>query len=470
MKEENYRELVYVTLSSDSFINVNKKLVWILGIEASVFLSSLIYKERYYRKENRLTRFSDLNGEWFFSTQEDLAESTCLPFHKQTQCSTLLKKLHLIDVEKKQTPAKNFFKINHKKIVEIMEKDIVDVIEEIEDLYSNLNDLSLKVLMTSQKASFSLYKIINKNNKLKSFSSKEEKESDSDESLIPSNHIEIKRRNKPNKRTLLSATDLHRNNNITEKKSLQATGDVKDIFDFWLDNKLLLPKEGTKSYDDCIRNVKGLLNGRLFKDKYSVDQIKESILNFSISALDYDFEPSDAAYKKILSKKRIGEFIYSQFTSSKEKSLFQHYLKNKPKPIKSKEVVEDKYPMITNRLKRFYEEEVIGGAKVSCTQKDENCFRVSAIKLKDFYNKNSSRFNRYMVVHDVNLSDWLFESIKADCNGDISKISPGWFSSDTTFNRRFPAYLFRQNIIEERDNFIRRNNDFSKCDDLQINY
>lgn len=471
MKEENYRELVYVTLSSDSFINVNKKLVWILGMEASIFLSSLIYKERYYRKENRLTRFSDLNGEWFFSTQEDLAESTCLPFHKQTQCSTLLKKLHLIDVEKKQTPAKNFFKINHKKIVEIMEKDIVDVIEEIEDLYSNLNDLSLKVLMTSQKASFSLYKIINKNNKLKSFSSKEEKESDSDESLIPSNHIEIKRRNKPNKRTLLSTTDLHRNNKVAEIKSLQATGVVKEIIDFWLEQNLLLPKQETKSYNNCVKNIKGLLNGRLFGEKYSIEQIKESILNFSFAATDNDFEPSDIVYKKILSKKRIGEFIYSPFSNNDEKSLFQYYLKNKPKPIKSKEVIEDKHPMITKRLKKFYEEEVLGKAKVNYTQKDENCFRISAIKLKDFHKNNLSKFNRYMVVHDMNLSEWLFEAIKADCYGDVSKISPGWFSSNTTFNRRLPAYLFRQNIIEEQDNKVYCLSDsFSKSDDLQINY
>lgn len=310
------------------------------------------------------------------------------------------------------------------------------------------------------------------NKSLNSSSSKEEEETCSDEQVVPY-PVKINRRNKnkvESKRDLLSSPDMHKN--ITpEKKSLQATGEVKDVFDFWLDNNLLLPKEGTKSHNDCIRNVKGLLNGRLFKEKYSVDQIKESILNFSISALDDDFEPSDAVYKKILSKKRIGEFIYSQFTSSKEKSLFQYYLKNKPKPTKLKEVVEDKYPTITNRLKRFYEEEVIGGAKVSCTQKDENCFRISAIKLKEFYKKNSSRFNRYMVVHDVNLSDWLFEAIKADCNGEISKISPGWFSSDTTFNRRFPAYLFRQNIIEEQENYNqRRNNDFSKCDDLQINY
>jgi hypothetical protein len=243
------------------------------------------------------------------------------------------------------------------------------------------------------------------------------------------------------------------------------------VFDFWLEQNLLLPKEETKSYNDCIKNVKGLLSGRLFGEKYSIEQIKESILNFSFAAIDNDFEPSNIVYKKILSKKKIGEFIYNSFSKNEEKSLFQYYLKNKPKPIKSKEVIEDKYPIMTKQLKKLYENEVLGKTKVNYTQKDENCFIASAIKLKEFYNNNSSKFNQYMIAHDINLSNWLFEAIKADCYGDVSKISPGWFSSNTTFNRRLPAYLFRQNIIEESDDkFIRFNDNFSKNDDLQINY
>jgi DNA-binding MarR family transcriptional regulator len=310
------------------------------------------------------------------------------------------------------------------------------------------------------------------NNRITLFSSKEEEnKSDSDESLITSNHIEIKRRNKNElKRKILSSIQPT-NNSIQEKKSLQITSIIKEVFDFWLEQNLLLPKEETKSYNDCIKNVKGLLSGRLFGEKYSIEQIKESILNFSFAAIDNDFEPSNIVYKKILSKKKIGEFIYNSFSKNEEKSLFQYYLKNKPKPIKSKEVIEDKYPIMTKQLKKLYENEVLGKTKVNYTQKDENCFIASAIKLKEFYNNNSSKFNQYMIAHDINLSNWLFEAIKADCYGDVSKISPGWFSSNTTFNRRLPAYLFRQNIIEESDDkFIRFNDNFSKNDDLQINY
>jgi hypothetical protein len=379
-----------------------------------------------------------------------------------------------IDYNKKKYPFRSIF-LNPKR--EEMYSELVKY------FYDNFKTKNTEALLSGLYSSITriiqLYNLdYNKENKeynkeLNNSSSKEEEENDSDESLASANPpslIKINRRNKiTNKRALLNSNELHPNKPIKEKTPLQATDVIKDIFEFWKEQNLFLPKEGTKSYNDCIKKVKGLLNGRLFKDKYSVEQIKDSILNFSFAALDNDFEPSDILYKKQLAKKRIGDFIYCQFSKSKEKSLFLYYLNNKPKPIKSKEVVEDKYPVITNRLKKFYREEVLGKVKTDFTQKDENCFRISAIKLKDFYKNNSSRFNKYMTVHDANLSDWLFEAIKADCKDEISMVSPGWFASNTTFNRRLPAYLFRQNILEELSKSSPMSNIF-KNDDLQIEY
>lgn len=247
-----------------------------------------------------------------------------------------------------------------------------------------------------------------------------------------------------------------------QKPPLQVTSTVREVFDFWLEQNLRLPSPETKSYNNCIKMVNRLLNGRLFNQKYSIEEIKTSIMNFSFAALDPDFEPNDLSYKKTLAKKNIGEFIYNSFNSNGNSSLFKNYLLQPPRPIKSKQVITTEHPVLSNKLRSFYVEEVLGGIKVELSVRDENCFRIAANRIMEFYENNHSQFNSYMSINPPLMAQWLWESIKVDCGDDISKITPGWFYSDTTFNRRFPAYLFRQAILEEKGSKVFNMYDYNK--------
>lgn len=316
---------------------------------------------------------------------------------------------------------------------------------------------TLNHIKIDNKTSFSSY------NSSKEELTKKSEEGFSNENLMPP--PKIKTRTKPLTETesekplsnlmkalnVILPSELHPQQPKKPITPLQVPSDVQEIFDYWTELQLHLPRTETKSHNECIRKVKGLLNGRLFGKKYTIEEIKTSIINFSIAALDPNFEPSDAGYKKNLSKKNIDEFIYNSFLQKGNNSLFKVYLERSPEPATSKQIVKTEYPKVVNKLKDFYIKEVIGGAEVQITDKDENSFRIAANRLMEFWDKNHSRFNSHMSINPPLMAGWLCEAIQADCNGDVSKITPGWFCSDTTFNRRYPAYLYRQAILEEKE-------------------
>lgn len=267
-------------------------------------------------------------------------------------------------------------------------------------------------------------------------------------------------------------TSLSGHKSKKETQPLSIPKNVQEIFDYWIEMGLQhLPSIGTKNYNDCIQKTKGLLNGSVFDTKFSMEQIKKSIMHFSLAALDREFEPVNLITKKRFSKTTIGDFIYNPFRTNGNSSLFKKYL-DAPKENPTGEIIKDKHPQITNALKTFYRKEVVGGAKIHFTQKDENCFRSGAIQLKEFVQNNIKRFNPYVVPHESNLAEWLCEAIKADCREDMSIVSPAWFASGTTFNRRLPAYLYRQALIDDSrgGGVITGTLGDAGADDLQIDY
>jgi hypothetical protein len=253
---------------------------------------------------------------------------------------------------------------------------------------------------------------------------------------------------------------------------LSVPENVQQIFDYWEGLGLQkLPSIGTRTYNECILKTKGLLDGTALGEKFTMEQIQKSILHFSLVALDPDFEPSDLVVKKTLSKKYIDNFIFNKFGSNGNSSLFRDCLTKKPAKKVVDNIITDEYPEITNKLRSYYQRQVLGGVNVKITQRDENNFRVASTRLKKFHKDNEGRFNKYMKQYDNNLAEWLWESIHEDCRGEVSKITPAWFSSEATFNRRLPAYLFRQAIIDDpsnnsHHNYLGKRN----SDDLRIEY
>ena len=482
-QELNYRELVRSTISSEAHFVLNKKLVKILGAEPSVFLSDLLSKERYFNEKNQLTE----DG-WFFNTQKNRKEDTGIPYHHQTAIVRALCSIGLMEERKQGLPKKQYFKINHKMIALFCgtPKDDLDKYKTrfytyLKGAFSYNNKCKgNKISFLRKDTSLTDVKEVLSLRKDKSDSSNRLNRRPSDKNIntdidtlisknintdIPTNEKNLTNNDTPIKGSLIPSEieissaaptpsplknvfltkELHPPQSPKKVVTLKVPPNVQEIFDYWTEQDLRMPKEETKSYNRCIRDVKDLLNGKLFAGEvYSIEQLKDSITYFSFTALDPDFEPGDLAIKKKLSKMSIAEFIHS-FNGF---SYFKKSLTEKPTPLKCKEVVEDKYPTITGIIKRFYREEVVGGAKIEFSQKDENCFRAGAIKTKAFYERNIRKFNPYMRIQDDKLAHWLIEAIKVDVNDDVRKITPGWFSSNQTFNHRFPAYLYSQAILQ----------------------
>jgi hypothetical protein len=180
------------------------------------------------------------------------------------------------------------------------------------------------------------------------------------------------------------------------------------------------------------------------KDKrYSIEEIKSSIDNFTQAVYNPDIEPIAPDKKKKLKYLTIGDFIFS----FQGYSYFKEYLNKKPS-----KVIEDKFPSMTKALKRLYSEDVFGTTHKVFDFEEENHFRRASMRLKKFLNDNNKNWSNMMIpVGDYEEARLLWESIKSSLNGadDFSKVTPSWLISNHTFNHRLPAFLYHQGYLLE---------------------
>lgn len=112
-------------LSSSSFIITNKILIKAVGTDAAILLGELCSEYNYWENRNELS-----DGEWFYSTRENIEENTGLTEHKQRMALNKLIQLNLVETKKKGIPCKIYYKLNEDEIIEC---------------YSNTQKKSLKV-------------------------------------------------------------------------------------------------------------------------------------------------------------------------------------------------------------------------------------------------------------------------------------------------------------------------------------
>ncbi|SHH06354.1 DnaD domain-containing protein [Tepidibacter thalassicus] len=93
-------------LRSDGSITINKKLAKEIGLQETIFYSELLSKYIYFLEKKQL----DEEG-YFYSTIEDMEESTTLSKYQQSKVIKKLKELNLIDFKIKGVPATRYFKI-----------------------------------------------------------------------------------------------------------------------------------------------------------------------------------------------------------------------------------------------------------------------------------------------------------------------------------------------------------------------
>ena len=185
--------LIIKLLSGKGSINYNKTIAKLFGIDAAILLGELCFKYDYWSEQDRLTE----DG-YFYCTQEDIEEDTCLSPYQQREA---LKKLAgIVYVSKRGLPAKNHFFID------------TDALERtVEALHNGVDNKSLKNCTTSGEG-FSQQVMQHTNSQLESSKSL----TTSDENL---SQQEVKDFNTTNKRELIKET-IERENKQTEVPSV----------------------------------------------------------------------------------------------------------------------------------------------------------------------------------------------------------------------------------------------------------
>lgn len=97
---------IFELLNPDNTMSINRRLAHAVGLTEAVFYSALLSKYAYYEQHGLL----DKDG-WFYSTAEDMEESTALTARQQRRCIDTLVEAGLIKLKVQGMPAKRYFYI-----------------------------------------------------------------------------------------------------------------------------------------------------------------------------------------------------------------------------------------------------------------------------------------------------------------------------------------------------------------------
>jgi hypothetical protein len=136
------KELIRSVLSKDSYLIVNKKLMYLFGTDTAILLSELIDKDRYFEKKTE-----DYDG-WFFHLSKNIEQNIYLSAHKQNRSIRTLEQYSLIETKRQDLPAKQYFKINYDNLSLLLET--ASCKNSVEQVTKEFNNLLLKNLKTSR--------------------------------------------------------------------------------------------------------------------------------------------------------------------------------------------------------------------------------------------------------------------------------------------------------------------------------
>lgn len=103
----NYDVMLYNTLSQDSHINLNRKLISIFGSDLTLFVAFLSNQSKYHFENESLTK-----DKFFYATDEDIHIFTGMPRGRITKLKKQGVKKGLYEMKKIGIPQKTYYKIN----------------------------------------------------------------------------------------------------------------------------------------------------------------------------------------------------------------------------------------------------------------------------------------------------------------------------------------------------------------------
>lgn len=101
-------------IASNNYIVVNKQLARAFGLEEAIMLGELASEMEYWQQRG------ELQGGFFYSTIENVKDSTTLSDKRQRSALTTLKEAGIIDVKLAGLPAKRYIRINEKQLAQIL--------------------------------------------------------------------------------------------------------------------------------------------------------------------------------------------------------------------------------------------------------------------------------------------------------------------------------------------------------------
>lgn len=97
---------IFQLLNPDNTMSINRQLAHSIGLTEAVLYSALLSKYSYYEQHGLLT-----DDGWFYSTAEDMEESTALTVKQQRKCVDKLEDAGLIKCKVQGMPARRYFYI-----------------------------------------------------------------------------------------------------------------------------------------------------------------------------------------------------------------------------------------------------------------------------------------------------------------------------------------------------------------------
>ena len=101
-------------IASNNYIVVNKQLARAFGLEEAVILGELASEMEYWQQRG------ELQDGFFYSTIENVKDSTTLSDKRQRSALTTLKDAGIIDMKLAGLPAKRYIRINEKQLAQVL--------------------------------------------------------------------------------------------------------------------------------------------------------------------------------------------------------------------------------------------------------------------------------------------------------------------------------------------------------------
>lgn len=101
-------------IASDNYIVVNKQLARLFGLEEALMLGELASEMEYWQRRG------ELKDGYFYSTIDNVKESTTLSDKRQRSALNTLKDAGIVDVKLAGLPAKRYIRINEQQLATIL--------------------------------------------------------------------------------------------------------------------------------------------------------------------------------------------------------------------------------------------------------------------------------------------------------------------------------------------------------------